>query len=165
MELEWNFLDIKFKFKNVGNEPLKITKFLIGRYDSKVRKFDYVENPTLVNLLPPEQSFVYRRTLDIDKKVAKVFGINNEGQVTIMIHCGSRGLGHQICTDYLREMERAYPDLIKNLPDRELVYAPAGSKLCKDYFGAMAAGANFAWCNRHVISDYIRKVFEKMFKN
>ncbi len=99
-----------------------------------------------------------------DKKIAKIFGIEKEGQVTIMIHCGSRGLGHQVCTDYLREMERTYPEPIKSLPDRELVYAPAGSKLCKDYYGAMAASANFAWCNRHIIAHHIRKVFEKMFK-
>ena len=98
-----------------------------------------------------------------DKKVAKVFGIE-EGDVTIMIHCGSRGLGHQVCTDYLRHMERAYPELIKSLPDRELIYAPSGSELCNDYFGAMVASANFAWCNRHVIADHVRKVFESMFK-
>lgn len=99
-----------------------------------------------------------------DEKIAKKFGIDNEGQVTIMIHCGSRGLGHQVCTDYLREMYRSYPDIIKNLPDRELVYAPSGSKLCNDYFAAMAASANYAWCNRHIIADQVRNVFEKMFK-
>jgi len=100
-----------------------------------------------------------------DKKVAKAFGIIKEGQVTIMIHCGSRGLGHQVCTDYLREMERTYPDLVKGLPDRELIYAPSGSKLAESYFGAMAAAANYAWCNRHMIGHNVREAMKRVFKN
>lgn len=93
--------------------------------------------------------------------VAKVFGLE-EGQITVMIHTGSRGLGHQTCSDYLREMERSYGNLIKRLPDRELVYAPAGSKLADNYFSAMSAAANFAWCNRQMIVHWVRESFGKV---
>lgn len=137
-----------------------------GADSNKVSSNAKARGKSQLNSLGAGNHFLEVQYVDkiFDKKVAKVFGIEKEGQVTIMIHCGSRGLGHQVCTDYLREMERAYPELIKNLPDRELVYAPAGSKLADDYYGAMAASANFAWCNRHIIADKIRKVFEKMFK-
>jgi tRNA-splicing ligase RtcB len=96
-------------------------------------------------------------------EAAKVFGIEKENQITVMIHTGSRGFGHQVCTDYLRQMERTYPDLIKKLPDRELVYAPAGSQLAKDYFAGMSCAANFAWCNRQMIVHWVRQSFQKVF--
>jgi len=92
-----------------------------------------------------------------DKKIAEAFGITEEGQITIMIHCGSRGLGHQVCSDYLRMMEESDPELAKSLPEKDLIYAKAGTKLAKDYFGAMAASANFAWANRHIIAHQVRK--------
>jgi len=98
-----------------------------------------------------------------DKKAAEAFGITKEGQVMIMIHCGSRGLGHQVCSDYLREMERQLPEIVKTLPDRELIYAPSKHKLCKDYFSAMTAAANFAWCNRHIIGHQTRQAFSETF--
>jgi len=82
-----------------------------------------------------------------------------------MIHCGSRGLGHQVCSDYLRDMEKTYPDVVARLPDRELIYAPAGSELCKRYFSAMAAAANFAWCNRHVLGHQTRLAVNDVFKD
>jgi tRNA-splicing ligase RtcB len=91
-----------------------------------------------------------------DKEAAKTFGITEEEQVVIMIHCGSRGLGHQVCSDYLRKMEKTFPEIVKKLPDRELIYAPAGSEMAKQYFGAMCAAANFAWCNRHVLGHQTR---------
>jgi tRNA-splicing ligase RtcB len=96
-------------------------------------------------------------------EIAKKFGIENEGQVTVMIHTGSRGCGHQICSDYLRMMEKEYHDLIAKLPDRELVYAPSGSKMAEDYFAAMCAGANYAWCNRQMILHWIREAFKSTF--
>jgi len=94
-------------------------------------------------------------------EVAKVFGIAQEGQVTFMIHTGSRGLGHQICTDYLQILERAFRDVIRGLPDRELVYAPASTKECTDYFAAMACAANFAWANRQMIMHWVRESIQK----
>jgi tRNA-splicing ligase RtcB len=95
-----------------------------------------------------------------DKEVAKTYGIKKEGQVLFMIHCGSRGLGHQVCSDYLRLMEHNFPEIVKTLPDRELIYAPAGSDVAKKYFKAMAAAANFAWCNRHVLGHQTRLAFK-----
>jgi len=90
-------------------------------------------------------------------EVAKVFGIERENQVCVMIHTGSRGFGHQVCTDYIKILETKFHDLVKNLPDRELVYAPSKTKECDDYFGAMACAANFAWCNRQMINHWIRE--------
>jgi len=98
-----------------------------------------------------------------DQETAKAFGITEEGQVMFMIHCGSRGLGHQVCSDYLREMERTFPDILQKLPDRELIYAPAGSDLAKKYLGAMTAAANFAWCNRHVLGHQTRLAVKDFF--
>jgi len=97
-----------------------------------------------------------------DENAAKVFGLK-KGQVTVMIHCGSRGLGHQVCSDYLREMERSLPEIVSKLPDRELIYAPSSHPLCKKYLSAMSAAANFAWCNRHMIGHQTRYAFSKIF--
>jgi tRNA-splicing ligase RtcB len=93
--------------------------------------------------------------------VAKAFGITGEGQVTFMIHSGSRGLGHQVCTDYLQILENRFRDEIRSLPDRELIYAPAGTKECDAYFAAMACGANFAWTNRQMIMHWVRESIQK----
>lgn len=97
-------------------------------------------------------------------EVAKVFGIEKPGQVTVMIHTGSRGFGHQVCTDYLRILETKFHDIIGKLPDRELVYAPAGTKECEDYFAAMAASANYAWTNRSMIMHWVRESFADVLK-
>ena len=96
--------------------------------------------------------------------VAKVFGIEEEGQITVMIHTGSRGLGHQVCSDYLREMERKYHHLVSKLPDRELIYAPSKSDVAESYFKAMCAAANYAWCNRQMILHWTRESFQQVFK-
>ncbi len=98
-----------------------------------------------------------------DEKTARVFGLE-ENQVTVMIHCGSRGLGHQICTDYLRKMEKTFVDILKKLPDRELIYAPAGSELAQEYLKAMSCAANYAWANRQMIVHWVRESFEEVFK-
>ena len=95
-------------------------------------------------------------------EIAKIFGIEKQGQVCVMIHTGSRGLGHQVCTDYLRILESKFRDEIKKLPDRELVYAPAGTEECEDYFAAMAASANYAWANRSAIMYWVRESFVKI---
>jgi tRNA-splicing ligase RtcB len=92
---------------------------------------------------------------------AKICGIENEGQVTVMIHTGSRGFGHQICSDYLRVMEHATKKYSITLPDRELACAPGTSREAEDYFAAMACAANFAWANRQMITHWTRQAFEK----
>ena len=95
-------------------------------------------------------------------EVARVFGIEKEGQVAVMIHTGSRGFGHQVCTDYLRILEQTFRDELKRLPDRQLVYAPAGTKECEDYFEAMCCAANFGFCNRHMIMHWVRESMRKV---
>ena len=99
-----------------------------------------------------------------DEKTAKAFGITHEGQVTIMIHCGSRGFGHQICSDYLRVMERAVHKYKIALPDRELACAPGKSKEAEDYYQAMACAVNYAFTNRQTIMHWVRQSFQQVFK-
>ncbi len=97
-------------------------------------------------------------------KVADAFGITDEGQVTVMIHCGSRGFGHQICSDYLRVMERAIHKYKISLPDRELACAPGTSDEAQDYYQAMACAVNYAFVNRQMITHWVRQSFERAFK-
>jgi tRNA-splicing ligase RtcB len=104
-----------------------------------------------------------QRVTDIYREdVARAFGLEPD-QVVVLIHCGSRGLGHQVCTDYLRDIEQTHQGLLKQLPDRELAAAPAGSQLAEEYYGAMCAAINFAWVNRQVIMHRTRRVFERVF--
>jgi tRNA-splicing ligase RtcB len=104
-----------------------------------------------------------QRVTDIYREdVAADFGLGRD-QIVVLIHCGSRGLGHQVCTDYLREIEQTHAGLLGQLPDKELAAAPAGSQLAEDYYGAMCAAINFAWVNRQVIMHRTRRVFEKLF--
>ncbi|MEW5766152.1 MAG: RtcB family protein [bacterium] len=98
-----------------------------------------------------------------DPGIARVFGIEHQNQIMVMIHSGSRGLGHQVCTDYLRRMEDEFSHLLSTLPDRELIYAPLGTKLAEDYFAAMSAAANFGWVNRQLIAFNVRKAFQEVF--
>jgi len=98
-----------------------------------------------------------------DQEAAEAFGLR-EGQVTVMVHCGSRGCGHQIATDYLQVMERSIKQSNIVLPDRQLACAPVRSKEGQDYFQAMSCGANYAWANRQMILHWIRESFEEHFK-
>jgi tRNA-splicing ligase RtcB len=100
-----------------------------------------------------------------DEKAAKVFGVENIGQIMVMIHTGSRGFGHQVCTDHLRVLEQAVNKYNIWLPDRQLACAPVNSKEGQDYFKAMACAANFAWCNRQMIVHWVRESFEKILRN
>lgn len=98
-----------------------------------------------------------------DERAAKAMGIDNEGQLTVLIHCGSRGFGHQICTDYLRVSEAALRRYNITLPDRELACVPNNSKEGENYRKAMFSALNFAWANRQMITHWTRKTFEKVF--
>ena len=98
-----------------------------------------------------------------NENVASKFGVKEKGQVVVLIHTGSRGLGHQTCSDYLRKIEDSYPSLINSLPDKNLAYAPANSDLARDYYGAMCAAANYAWTNRHLIGHQARISFKEVF--
>ncbi len=97
-----------------------------------------------------------------DEETARVFGLE-EGMVTVMIHTGSRGLGHQVCTDFLSVLDRAVRKYRIKLPDRQLACAPINSREGQDYFGGMAASANFAWTNRQIITHWVRETFQKVF--
>jgi tRNA-splicing ligase RtcB (3'-phosphate/5'-hydroxy nucleic acid ligase) len=96
-----------------------------------------------------------------DEHIAKAFGINNIGQVVVMIHCGSRGLGHQVASDYIKKMEDKYG--FENLPDRELINAPINSDLGQEYIKSMGAAANFAFSNKQLITYHVRNAFEKFY--
>jgi len=98
-----------------------------------------------------------------DEEAAKRMGIE-QGQVTILTHCGSRGFGHQICSDYLRISEQALKKYNISLPDRELACVPNSSEEGESYRKAMFAALNFAWSNRQMITHWTRKSFERVLK-
>jgi tRNA-splicing ligase RtcB len=97
-----------------------------------------------------------------DARTASAFGLEAE-QIVILIHSGSRGLGHQVCTDYVQRMDRAAERYGYTLPDRQLACAPLSSAEGKGYFAAMAAAANFGFGNRQVITQRIRGVWRRAF--
>ncbi|HXW60100.1 MAG TPA: RtcB family protein [Myxococcota bacterium] len=93
-----------------------------------------------------------------DEETASAFGLK-EGDVTVMIHCGSRGLGHQVCTDYVRTMLTELSSFNEKIIDRQLASAPFHSPQGQAYFRAMIASANFAFANRHLIGHRVREAF------
>lgn len=104
-----------------------------------------------------------QRVTDVyDPETAAAFGIDTD-DIVVMIHSGSRGLGHQTCSHFVRAFEREYADVVESLPDRQLVYAPLGDHLAEKYRGAMNAAANFAWANRQAMTEAVREVFDALF--
>ena len=97
-----------------------------------------------------------------DEEAANRMGIK-EGTITVLIHCGSRGFGHQVCSDYLRVAEQAMEKYNINLPDRELACVPNNSEEGESYRKAMFAALNYAWSNRQMITHWTRKSFERVF--
>jgi len=95
-----------------------------------------------------------------DQDLARVFGLSGVGQVMVMIHCGSRGLGHQVASDYIELMENKLGT--KGLPDRELIHAPIRSPLGQQYYRSMCAAVNYAFANRQLIAHWVRDVFAKV---
>ncbi len=98
-----------------------------------------------------------------DSNVARVMGIIDVGQILVLIHTGSRGFGHQVCTDHLQVMEQAVSKYGIKLPDRQLACAPIDSPEGKAYLAAMACAANYAWANRQCIAHWVRESFAKVF--
>ncbi|MHB8632500.1 MAG: RtcB family protein [Thermoplasmatota archaeon] len=92
-----------------------------------------------------------------DERVAKAYGLY-PGQIVVMIHTGSRGLGHQVCEDHVKRLQGGAP-----LADRQLACAPLGSRAANEYLAAMAAAANFAFVNRSVVTSHVRDVFTRLF--
>ena len=98
----------------------------------------------------------------LEPEIAEAFGLR-VNQVVVLIHCGSRGLGHQVCTDFLKVMNEAMPRYSISLPDRQLACVPLRSPEAKEYMAAMAAAANFAWANRQAITHFTRGAFRRIF--
>lgn len=96
-------------------------------------------------------------------EAARAVGLE-AGQIVVMIHSGSRGLGHQVCSDYLRALEGKFPAETAALPDRELAYAPAGTREAEAYFSSMAGAVNFAFANRQVMMARVRQAFAEIFR-
>jgi tRNA-splicing ligase RtcB len=96
----------------------------------------------------------------LDESAARCMGLF-EGQVAVQIHCGSRGLGHQVCSDYVKRFQKSIARYGLNLPDRELVCAPLSSPEGQDYLSAMKGAANYAFANRQVLAHHIRRSFEQ----
>jgi tRNA-splicing ligase RtcB len=94
-----------------------------------------------------------------DEKAAKVMGIDRVGQVMLYVHCGSRGLGHQVADDYIKEMQRAMPKYGIQVPDRQLACVPVKSEEGQAYLNAMRGAANYAWANRQCITHWVREAF------
>ena len=95
-------------------------------------------------------------------EAAQAFGLR-EGQVVVLIHSGSRGLGHQVCTDYVALMNKNLARYGISLPDRQLACGPIHSEEGRDYLAAMRAAANFAWANRQAILHFLRGAFQRIF--
>ena len=96
-----------------------------------------------------------------DERTAKAYGLK-KGCITITVHCGSRGCGHQIATDYLQKMEHYVKSGKIDLPDRQLACAPLDDPLGEEYYRAMCCGANYAWANRQMITHWARESFEQV---
>jgi tRNA-splicing ligase RtcB (3'-phosphate/5'-hydroxy nucleic acid ligase) len=97
-----------------------------------------------------------------EPEIARTLGLY-ENEIVVLIHSGSRGLGHQVCTDYLRDMDEGMRRYGINLPDRQLACVPVHSKEGQAYLGAMRAAANFAWANRQGITHFTRQAFKRIF--
>jgi tRNA-splicing ligase RtcB len=100
----------------------------------------------------------------MDEDLAKKNGLFKD-QVVIMIHSGSRGLGHQVASDYINEIMKIYPELVKKLPDPEICYAPSGSELAMKYYSSMCACANYAYANRQLMMNSIKECMCNFFKS
>ncbi len=97
-----------------------------------------------------------------DEETAEAYGLE-ENQVLVMIHSGSRGLGHQTCTEYLRRFEKEFPDIAESVPEKNLMYGPLESQIAQDYWKAMNSAANFAWANRQAMTQGVRDCLNTIF--
>jgi len=136
-----------------------------GADPSSVSKRAYERGRKQSGTLGSGNHFIEIQAIDeiYDENVANAFGLA-KGQVTVMIHSGSRGLGHQICDDYAKSMVSTLSKYNINVPDRQLACAPLSSEEGKRYFQAMKCAANYAWNNRQCLMHLTRITFEKFFK-
>lgn len=139
-----------------GARPELISQKAVNRGRNQIGTLGSGNHFLEIQVVKPENVY--------EKETANAFGINKENQVVIMVHCGSRGFGHQIASEYLQKFLDVMPKYGIKILDKELAAAPINSKEGKDYFSSMACAANLAFVNRSVIMHHTREVFSKVFK-
>jgi tRNA-splicing ligase RtcB (3'-phosphate/5'-hydroxy nucleic acid ligase) len=139
-----------------GADPSKVSRQASSRGISQLGTLGSGNHYLEIQTIDPDRFF--------DKKAGKHFGLVDDDQVVVMIHCGSRGFGHQIGSDYLRVFDGAMKHYGITVRDRELSCAPFSSKEGKDYYGAMVCAANMAFANRQVIVHRVREAFKTVFR-
>ena len=138
-----------------GADPSKVSEKAISRGINQLGTLGSGNHYLEIQLVTTENIF--------DEKIAKVFGIKEKDQIVIMVHCGSRGFGHQVATDYLRVFDKAMKKYGMTVRDRELACPPFKSPEGSDYYKAMLCAANSAFANRQIITHRIRESFSKVF--
>ncbi len=138
-----------------GADPSKVSEKAISRGINQLGTLGSGNHYLEIQLVTIENIF--------DEKIAKVMGIKEKDQIVIMVHCGSRGFGHQVATDYLRVFDKAMKKYGMTVRDRELACAPFKSPEGSDYYKAMLCAANSAFANRQIITHRIRETFSKIF--
>ena len=146
---------IEEKGRIAGADPSKVSERAITRGINQLGTLGSGNHYLEVQLVKIENIF--------DEKIAKIFGIKEKDQIVIMFHCGSRGFGHQIGTDYLRIFDKIKKKYGMNVKDRELACAPFNSPEGADYYGAMVCAANSAFVNRQIITHKIRECISRVF--
>ncbi len=141
-------------------------RLFYGPYAGPVSKKAYERGMAQTGSLGSGNHFLEVQAVDeiFDPEAAEKLGIYN-GAISVMLHTGSRGFGHQICCDYLDMFKKAASKYSINIPDAQLACAPIKSEEGKQYINAMNAAANFAWANRQVITGVVRAVFEEVFRS
>ena len=139
-----------------GADPAKVSERAFSRGFSQLGTLGSGNHYLEIQVANDENIF--------DTEIAKKLGITQKDQILVMVHCGSRGFGHQVGTDYLELFESVMRKYSIHVPDRELACAPFQSKEGQDYFKAMACAANLAFTNRQVIMHKIREGFSQVFK-
>ncbi|MCY3414108.1 MAG: RtcB family protein [Candidatus Heimdallarchaeota archaeon] len=139
-----------------GARPELITKKARGRGRNQIGTLGSGNHFLEIQVARPQNIY--------DRETASAFGVEKDDQVVMMIHCGSRGFGHQVASEYLNTFLDTMPKHGIKIKDKELAAAPINSKEGKEYFAAMASAANFAFANRAMIMHSARQVFEKVFK-
>ncbi len=138
-----------------GADPSKVSRQARSRGIDQLGTLGSGNHYLEIQVVDPARHF--------DRELAKSFGIVEEDQVLVMVHCGSRGFGHQIGSDYLRVFDGAMKRYGLVVRDRELACAPFSSKEGKDYYGAMVCAANMAFTNRQIIVQQVREAFSRVF--
>jgi len=136
---------------------------LEGAAPDVISKKAYERGSAQLGTLGSGNHFVEIQIVDeiYDEAIANRLGLFKD-QITVMVHTGSRGFGHQVCTDFIEIMQRAANKYSIHLPDRELACAPFDSKEARDYLAAMSAAANYAWANRQIIMHWVKETFLKI---